>query len=224
MNACCGEYVRSVKHAAASPLFILRLFSGVWPRDSRTAATASRELSQSRNPNLRLLGLGWRIVEGDAGALEKVAANLDAAMHSGVQSIGALSITSYSSADPSGARALGKILAGSYGATLEVPVSIAIRSIHSRESLPSLHRLLDSNNEDVRQEAVGGFSLFLLGAAPLNDRNQLTEFDRSRNPATRKSLSAGEERHIHFGPYNAAADEAEIIHWWKVWFKRQPAA
>jgi hypothetical protein len=185
---------------------------------------ASRELLQSQDPDLRLLGLGWRNVEGDAGALEKLVANLDAAMHSGVQSIVALSITSYSSADATGARVLSKILTGSYGATLEVPVSVALRSIHTRDSLPSLCGLLDSTNAFVREEAVGGFSLFLLGAGPLNDLNQRTEFDRVVNPAIRKSLSADEERHIHFGPYNAAADEAEIIHWWKVWFKRQPAA
>ena len=37
--------------------------------------------------------------------------------------------------------------------------------------MPSLHRLLDSADAFVREEAVGGFSLFLFGSAPLNDLN-----------------------------------------------------
>jgi hypothetical protein len=63
----------------------------------------------------------------------------------------------------------GTILAGSYGIRLEVPLSEALRNIHTRGCLPSLYRLLDSANAFVREEAVGGFSLFLFGSAPLND-------------------------------------------------------
>jgi hypothetical protein len=181
---------------------------------------ASRELSRSANPDLRLLGLGWRIWAGDGAAVETVAANIDAAMRSSLGDIVALSVANYSSADPAGARALGTILTSSYGIRLEAPLSMALRNIHTKECLPSLYRLLDSANAFVREEAVGGFSLFLLGAAPLNDSNGHSEFDRAVNPGTRKSLSADEQRHIHFGSFTGAGSEAEVIQWWKGWYRR----
>lgn len=215
-----GEYVHSVKGSAASPRCIRRLFSSVSPRDSRMVELAGRELSHSANPDLRLLGLGWRIWAGDGAAVEMVAANIDAAMRSSLGDIVALSVANYSSPDPGGARALGTILNSSYGIRLEVPLSVALRNIHTRECLPSLYRLLDSVSAFVREEAVGGFSLFLLGAAPLNDITGHTEFDKAVNPGTRKRLSADEERHIHFGSFTGAGDEAEVIQWWKGRYRR----
>ena len=131
-----AEYIRSVRGVAASPRYIVRLFSGVSPSQSQAVASACLDLSSSGNPDLRLLGLGWRIAGGDGGAVEQVLGDLDAATQHGLGVIVAVVVGAYSSGDPVGARSLGALLEGPHGREFERPISVALRRIPHRRDPP----------------------------------------------------------------------------------------
>jgi hypothetical protein len=212
------EIVRGVESSPeVDPAYVHRLFNGFSPKSFRKVVDAGDRLSRSSNPALRLLGLAWRIAAGDPNAAVEIAAEFD--LINAFPSSGTLAqaLASYSNTNRLGVKAIGEIAIRDQG-WIARAASEALRSIHSTDTLPYLYIMLDSPVERMRENAIAGFSMFLLGIPTLNDDNKSAAFERGINPATRKPLTADEEPHIHFGALKDKNQESELIRWWKTWW------
>jgi len=215
------EVVHSVAIGTPDSVLVLRLFKDVRPADSAEIAAASVRFSAMSDVNLRLLGLAWRVGEGDAAAMQEIAKEVaTVARNSPLEVMTATAIAAYSNGDPGGVKALGAIAAAVPGGDLEQAVSEAVRSIHSKESLAYAVRMMDSPNPRIRENAIATFSMFVLEIPILNDRNRHEALEHGLNPAWRKELDPEMENHIRFGPFADVGSEAEAINWWKGWYTR----
>jgi hypothetical protein len=215
-----GEFLHSVV-TSPQPTYVYRLSSLIRVRESAQIAVASKEFSESSNAELHLLGLSWRIAEGDAAALQALAADT-AALHrkAPIETMLVGSLSVYSNVDPGGVAALGAIARSIPGGFLEQAVSFALRRIHNRPSLDYAVQLLDSSLATVRENAIATFSMYVLQVPPLDEVNGHAVFERALNPSTRKHVNADEEVHIHFGPMSDASAESALIQYWREWYGR----
>jgi hypothetical protein len=215
------EILRAVELGAPDPFVVLRLFTDIRPADSAQIAAASVRFSSMSDVNLRLLGLAWRVGEGNAAAMRRIGKEVSAADHNSPREvIAATAIAAYSNSDPDGVNALGAIGSAVPGGQIEQAVSEALRSIHSRESLAYAVRMLDSRNSRVRENAIAALSMFVMDIPILNDGNRHEALERGLNPARRKKLDPEVEKHVRLGPLSNAESEMDLIAWWKGWYRQ----
>ena len=100
------------------------------------------------------------VQKNNVPALAEVANNLEVAR--GLFSIGLLSraICARRDTDPAAVQNLGKIATGP-NPDLRGCAAQALKDIHTRDTLPYLTQLLDSDDKEVRAAAMGGLSRFV---------------------------------------------------------------
>lgn len=194
---------------------VLALSRGLWASDSPVVLAAAAELSTSPQPGLQALGLMWRIAQGEDRALAQVPALVPKLKQSSLGSVLVGPISAYARVSDAAAKSLGEIASQGTGSGFERAAAQALRALHTRAAVPYLLALLDSADQGVRLDAVGGLSMVLAGVPPLSGRSPQGTFEKAMNPASRKRLSADDEAHVFFAGTDFAKREAELVSWWK---------
>lgn len=218
-EAILSYCLTAIEKGAPSSRHVTMLFRGVDPRHSRVAAQASERFVQSGRSEVRILGLAWRIALGDQTAVSLIARDMSTLRNHPLAGVLTSTLAGFRGSSEEAVDALGQIAAASPGSLFEVSTSEALRAIHSVRSLRYLERLLDSTIKTVRENAVAGLTLHLVGAPVLHEDAGAT-LDRILNPAVRRSLTPDEEQAVQLGPFANSEREESIVAWWKSWCVR----
>jgi hypothetical protein len=144
------------------------------------------DFAHDSSPALRALGIQALIEANDPEGVKRAAADWDElSAAADVQPIIA-SLMGYSNdADGSAVRALGSLaLRKPGGAPLRENASYALRVIHTRQAVPALSALLESDEERVRINALAGLCLFVRNAPTVTPQAVVSmSWMQSRQPA-----------------------------------------
>ncbi len=165
---------------------------------------------------LRALGLRALIKTGDVAALQRFAADTDALSEVGKQPFLATAVCDFRSTQPAAVIELSRIVQGDAPTALKLCAAHALRSVHTRDSLPALVSLLDADLSELRYEAVAGLASFA-NSLPVETGNNLPGMEHMK-PTGRGSYTTDETlKHFPTVP-TFAANEARYIGFWKAWW------
>jgi hypothetical protein len=177
--------------------------------------------SRSSSPNMVTLGLTGLVTIGDAGALARSQQALPVIKESEPQLLGhyADAVFAYRNPDPDGVQALGEM------ATAEEPLTkglqraavIALRAIHSKDTLSHLAKVLDSPEPELRGAAVAGFTLFV-NNSPIETPGAVVGMAFTRPVANAPYRTADTDRYNSMGRFERAEDEQAAVQFWKTWW------
>ncbi len=205
---------------ASAPGGSFRVLAGLQGVKSPLIASMYQRFSESASPNLRALGLAGLLRLGETAALSRAETELpNLSKTKEFQNI-VVSVCSYfRNPDPSAVAILGRlsILAGASPELASCAV-IALRHMHTRESLPFLVVLLDSADRRIRYQAVAGLASFAnMGHVPLEEKLRA----RGQYVATTRGPYTTDETLQHFPTLPAFENnEAQYINFWKSWWNR----
>ena len=175
--------------------------------------------SRSQSPDLRTMGLiGLVRVEGPAG-LARARAELPTVESSQLAPIFVEQVLAYRSPDPQGVRILGEMATEKTGVQgLQRAAAQALRAIHTRESLPYLAKLLDSQDSETREHAVAGFTFFALSLPVMTPAVVVSRAWGTPTGETPYRTSEM-DRYLHSGRFEHPEDEQPTIQFWKGWWE-----
>ncbi|MCC7175954.1 MAG: hypothetical protein IT159_12225 [Bryobacterales bacterium] len=184
--------------------------------------TGSREAlerwSGSSSSHLRVLGLTGLIMLEDPLALDRsrdVIASLDDTY---LRNHFFAAISAYRNPDPVGVRAIGEMATEESAAKdLQIDGAQALRSIHTKEALPYLAKLLDSKDPHLRGQAVAGFTYFV-NNWPIETQAAVVGMAFTRPVANTPYRTVETERHSSMGSFERAEDEQAAVQFWKNWW------
>ena len=178
-------------------------------------------MQESSSAPVSMTGVAGLLRSGDAATL----VNLPAILARGVAGAGpslAQAVCEYFNGNVAGLRVLAELV----GRKQPVPrlrqcAAFALRNVHSRESLPYLASLLDSEDGEVRYEGVAGLapyanSGFVPGERPLTVDGvvQARHATQARTAATEANFPALE---------TFRQDERSVIEFWREWARAYAA-
>jgi hypothetical protein len=158
-----GELSTAVEHLSSGTTEFYYTATGLLSLSGTSAVTSQyQRLSQMPDPQLQVLGLIGLVRQGDAVSIERVL-ELQEALRTSKLSVHMVSaVRNVRDGTPRAAQALGSLATTSgVGSGLQMAASEALRSVHTKESLPFLVALLDSPNALIRHEGLAGISMFV---------------------------------------------------------------
>lgn len=182
-----------------------------------------RRMQESSSPVVSTAGLAGLLRSGDVQALSSLTAHLGRGpLPAGGPSL-AQAVCEYFNGNSRGLPILAALAsAASPSPQLRHCAAYALRNIHSRESIPFLSGLLDSDDPSVRYEGVAGLASYANSGFVPQER-PLT-VDDAVQPRYRKSLRTTATSE-HFPTVDVfLRDEARIISFWKRWVREDFAA
>ncbi|HTB10816.1 MAG TPA: hypothetical protein VK752_04560 [Bryobacteraceae bacterium] len=138
---------------------------------------------------------------------------------SAASSLVAQSLMSYSNEDPSGARSLGLLAFQEFAEpAVRENAAYALRAIHTKETLPALAALLDSNDTEIQSRALSGFCLFVRNAPPVTAQSVPSmSWLQTRQPVP--YLDAETQRYCPLGgTVYQSGDASAYVNFWKSWW------
>jgi hypothetical protein len=197
-------------------------FDDLYTLDQATTLPISKQLATEENIHLRAAGVQGLIAANDPDGVKLAAAHwTELAKSSSAQQIIA-SLMGYSNAqDPAAIRAVGTL------ATIEPPppglrenASYALRAIHTKEALPALIGLLDSNEERVASNALAGLCLFVRNAPTVTPQSiPSMSWMKTQEPAP--YLTAETQPYCSLG--GKVSDVERYTGFWKSWWSAHQA-
>lgn len=197
--------------------------------DSEVAKAAFERFSTSEIPGVRLAVLCIRLRQQDSNALLGLEKDWKTYAFSPGREMLVSTLSNFSNPDPAGVHVLGKI-AVSPEATEDDPVFFAqkaavraLRGIHSAQAMPYLIELLEHSQQEIREFAVDGISLFYkeLPITRPGSLEQSMAMDDAFNPGKHKGKQrTAEDDHVHLGRFTDPGKEAEVVAFWKSWWQQ----
>ncbi len=185
--------------------------------DATTTLPISKQFAAEQDIHLRAIGIQGLISANDPEGVKRAATDwTELAKTPGTQRIVA-SVLSYSNAqDPSAVRALGALaMTGAAPLDLRQNASYALRAIHTRDALPSLISLLDSNEERVVSNALAGICLFVRNAPTVTPQSiPVMSWMTSQQPAP--YLTPETQPYCSLG--GKVPDPERYASFWKSWW------
>ena len=173
--------------------------------------------SRSSLPNLSTLGITGLIRLGDPAALGRSLAMFPTIKQSQIRGRFVGAVGGYRDSSAEGLLVLGDMATReSEIEGLQAEAAYALRSIHTREALPYLAKLLDSRDAELRQQGVVGFSSFVTnwkGETP-GTLNSTT----STKPTNAPFRTADTDRYTTLGGFDRPGDEEPYVTFWKAWW------
>jgi len=193
------------------------------PGSSRLVDVLQR-WSRSTSVNLTTLGLTGLVMLGDTGALVRSASLLAVIKESQIVDMFHSVVSAYRSPNPEGVRALGDMATADSGiAKLAFQAACALRSIHTKETLPYLAKLLDSQDAELRAQAVAGFTLFTRNL-PIETPAAVAGMAVSRPVTEAPYRTLDTDRYSNWGRFERAEDEQAAVGFWKSWWESHRTA
>lgn len=200
--------VEAVEHFKGGRGYAYSLIDILDAGDSQVAKAVFERFSKSDIPGVRLAVISTRLRQQDSSALVEVEQDWKAYAVSPARMMLVSTLSNYTNPDPAGVQVLGKI-ATSPETTEDDPLYFtqkaavyALRQIHSAQAMPYLIKLLDHSQQEIREFAVGGISLFYK-EVPITrpgSSEQAMAMDDAFNPGKQKGKQrTAEDDHVHFG-------------------------
>jgi hypothetical protein len=175
-----------------------------------------RALRASGDPELRFLGLAGLLRADDMSALGEIANNVDLVPGLEVAGFVLDAIEARRDANPAAIGYLGRI-ASSSNRSVQRSAGEALKYIHTRDTLPFLAQLLDSNEAKTREAAMTGFSRFV---------DNLPIATPASVPSGKSLVPQGPQpyRTAETDKYSlstralGATNEVEYLHFWRSWW------
>jgi len=179
---------------------------------------AYRQMSQSSNIQVKVLGLIGLLQQGDATALDQLPKDVQTLSSLALrgQVTGAISMVRDPS--PVTVAALGSLATQSPGLGIQYSAAEALSKIHTKESLPYFALLLDSQDMKLRNWAFEGFSRFVMNL-PVETPEMVTTMAWTKPQGPQPYRTTETDRHTGgFG--TPEAKQAEYVSFWKAWWSQ----
>ena len=138
-----------------------------------------------------------------------------------LQVIVGTTILSWRNTDPIAIGSLGRIVTGSRGTGAFLKYAgVALREIHTADTLPYLRLLLDNPDRNARKDAIGGFVSFIMGYPVHTPENHLTMEFMKASPTPYSTDTAWRQFAISADPSDAQLQAA--VTFWKQWLNSHP--
>jgi hypothetical protein len=186
--------------------------------ESDAAPELFGSLRANGNPELRFIGLAGMVSRGDISALVEMADGINLVRGLAARPLVASAISSRRNSDPRVIQALGKI-AASPMAGLESSAAESLKNIHTRETLPFLAQLLESNDPKVREAGMTGLSRFV-DNLPITtpERVPTGEALTQQGPAPYRTPET--DKYSLSRRWLGSANENEYLQFWRSWWDR----
>ena len=184
--------------------------------ESAVAPDLYRALRLNSDPELKFVGLAGLLSANDMSALAQIANNVNLITNLNARGFVSDAISGRRDADPSAVQYLGKI-ALSPDSGLQWSAAQALKYIHTRDTLPFLARLLDSNNARIREAGMIGLSRFVDNlpiATPENTHNGKDLIPQGPAPYR----TAETDKYSLSRRWLGSANEIEYLQFWKFWW------
>jgi len=193
------------------------------PLDSSLNSVAHRvyeNWAASSDGKVRMFGLAGLVRQGDGVALQKAAQTLQDLGNSTPQPwVLSLAISGYfRSGSPADLKTLAR-LTNAGPIDVRRAAAYALAAVHSRDSLPFLANLLESDDPDIRSYGVGGLAMFANHVATIT----ITSYPGAgMQPQSGDAPYRTQETMKHFtmGSETMRSNEAYYVIFWKDWWKQ----
>ncbi len=221
-----SELAQASESAEPGQVFY-QLANGVLRCVGTPASTSVRETlerwSHSASANLFTLGLAGLIALEDADALQRSQNMLSTIKQSQLAGPFSSAVSDYRSSNPEGVKALGEMVAEEAGILgLRSAAAFSLRSIHSRESLPYLAKLLDSQDAKLRGDAVAGFTFFV-NDLPVMTPGVVAGMAWTKPVGKAPYKTPETDRFGSTGSFERPSDAEAYAQFWKTWWAQNKA-
>ena len=199
---------------------------GFYGLDSEAIRSAYWRLAGSDSPSARILGLAGLVGLGPdqdvMGRVEKELAELGSQTD---VSVLASRLELVTTTDPDVVGSLGRLATSrTLSQRLRRAAAYTLRSIHSRDAVPYLAELLESDKVRLQDLAVSGLSLFAANLPKITPESARSlSWLTPRGP--RRYSIAGIEQHMHVNAeFGDASERQRHVEFWKSWWVSQRAA
>jgi hypothetical protein len=190
--------------------------------DVATTLPISKQLATDANIQLRAAGIQALIAASDPDGVRLAAANWTELAKTPIFHTIIASLMSYSNAqDPGAVRALGTLaMIDPAPPQLHENAAYALRAIHTKEALPALIALLDSDEETIVSNALAGLCLFVRNAPTVTPQSiPSMSWMTSRQPAP--YLTPETQPYCSLG--GKVPDLERYASFWKSWWSAHQA-
>ena len=213
-----GELSTAVEHLPSATTEFYYTATGLLSlSDTSNVTSQYRRLSQMADPQLQVLGLIGLVRQGDAASIERVL-ELQAALRASKLRVHMVSaVRNVRDGTPRTVQALGRLATTSgVGSGLQMAACDALRSVHTKDSLPFLVALLDSPNAEIRHEGLAGISMFVENL-PIQKAEMVPNMTwlRPQGPAPYRTTDT-DKYSAKFG--EPPDRQAEYVAFWKSWW------
>ncbi|MCZ2076973.1 MAG: HEAT repeat domain-containing protein [Bryobacterales bacterium] len=217
--------IADIVEATGAGKIAYRLPAALHPGDSPLMSELYRDWSKSSTVDIKVLGLGGRILEGELDAVLAVRQQVETLTSSMTATSLGLSLSTIRTHDPVVIRSLGEIATISDRHTpLRMGAATALEEIHNRLTIPYLVKLLNDPSPAYRRFAVSGMSKFAanvaVGRSSEEGRRALSDaLDRiaARDPGIQANV-----KFLHFAPFSPEEDEQKYLEYWRQWSATLP--
>lgn len=217
--------IAEVMEATGDGKIAYRLPAALHSGDSPLMSELYRGWSKSSTVDIKALGLGGRILQGDIAVISAVEQQVEtlAGSMTALSLGGALSTVR--THEPGVIHSLGRIATISDRHTpLRMGAANALEEIHDRLTIPYLAKLLNDPSPAYRRFAVNGMTKFAANIPMCRSR---AEEDRaitealSRIAARDPGIQA-DVKFLHFAPFSPEEDEQKYLEYWRHWSATLP--
>lgn len=185
-----------------------------------SSTAAFQQMSHSPSNEIKAVGLTGLIFQGDITALKQIAPNAEALRRTHIRGRMSGAVSMVIDSSPEAVSALGELATtDSIGPGMQLSAVQALAKIHTKESLPYLALLLDSQHDSIRNQAVNGFSRFAMNL-PIETPEGVVSlaWATPQGPAPHRT----QETDKHIGSYGTPADKQAVnIGFWRSWWAQK---
>lgn len=179
--------------------------------------------SRSELSHRRALGLVGLVMLEDAAALARAASEFESWDDSYLRIRFGIVASSYRNPDPDGVRVLGELATRETSLkNLKMDALRALRSIHTKDALPYLAKFLESEDAELRGQAVAGFTYFV-NNWPIETPAAIVGMAFTRPVANAPYRTVETDRYNSLGRFENAAEERAASEFWKNWWAEHKA-
>jgi hypothetical protein len=184
--------------------------------DSALVVGQYRYLSQSSNPGVHIVGLVGLVRQGDPKSLAELALPSEALRASPLAAKLASSFRRLRDGSPAVVGALGNLVTtAGVPSGVQLAAADTLRAIHTQATLPYLRSMLDSPNAEMRDHAIGGFSMFVQNL-PVQTAEMVTDFSwaKASGPAPYRTQETDKYSTLKAPNLN----QQQYVDFWKSWW------
>ena len=179
----------------------------------------AERFSKSNSDQLRAYPLLWRIRAGDSKALNEI--ENDKKLTQRQEAAIATVIGSYRGDDPLFIEGLGKLTSNAFPNSIRQQAGYVLRAVHTKEAVPILVGMLDSDLDDLKYNGVMGLAAFALDTPVLTPEIVRTMGWLRPGPKNKSAAYAIPlEEATKYMPttISFSFDQARYISYWKNWW------
>lgn len=190
--------------------------------DQPTLLTIYRELASDQAGYLRGVGIAGLIAANDPAGPKQAAAEFRTLFHDAYVGPIAMSLMGYCNPEDGDAvLAVGRLATENLDLNmplLQKSAARALNAIHTKEAMPSLIALLDSDDTEVGGQAWNGICLFVRNAPIVTPQSIPSgSWRQSREPAPFRTSQT--DAYCWMNPLPASGAPPEYIAFWKSWWR-----